>query len=133
MKYKHNWEVVGQPGMYETEYHCIICDAYNEESIDEPYYNNPVYGCTPPKEQDQTRLIPVVPDKGWFDLPNGCTMYWKENDAGGRTYTSNEVGIDMMVWDTALTDDSTLMAAMTQEASLQRLERYWAEQRAKNK
>jgi hypothetical protein len=83
------------------------------------------------KQQEQIRLITVVPTHGWLDLPNGCTLRWKENEAGGRTYTSDEVGIESIVWDTALTDNSTLLAAMTQEETLLRQELYW-KQRQKN-
>jgi len=133
MKYRHNWEVVPPISMYDELYHCTICNASNMESIDNPASTNPEFGCTPPKEQEHARLIPIVTDTGYVDLPNGCTLYWEGNKAGGRTYTSDEVGPGIVVWDTAITDNSTLLAAMTQEASLQRLERYWAEKREKNK
>jgi len=57
-----------------------------------------------------------------IDLPNGCSLYWKDNKVGGRTYFSDEVGGGVMVWDTALVDMSTLLAAMTQEMKLQKEE-----------
>ena len=134
IKYKHNWEVEGSPGMYDTLYRCETCGEHNMESADGPETSNPEYGCTPPKEQDNPkRLIPVVEDTGWIDLPNGCTLYWEKNEVGGRTYMTDEVGPPCVVWDTALTDQSSLLAAMTQEAALQRLERYWEEKKAKNK
>ena len=133
MEYKHNWELEGAPGMYDSLYYCTTCNAHNMESADGPETTNPVYGCTPPKEQEQTRLIPRVEDDGWVDLPNGCTLYWKKNEVGGRTYYTDEVGPPCTIWDTALTDQSSLLAAMVQEAALQRLERYWEEKKAKNK
>lgn len=53
-------------------------------------------------------------------LPNGCTLYWEKNLAGGRTYVSDEVGGGVTVWDTALVEESTLLAALVQEAKLAR-------------
>jgi hypothetical protein len=55
-------------------------------------------------------------------LPNGCTLYVKDNAAGGRTYYSDEVGGGVVVWDTCLVDQATLLAAMTHEATLARAE-----------
>ncbi len=133
MKYRHNWELVLPTGMYDNLHHCTICNSSNMESIDNTSSINPEYGCIPPKEQEHTRLIPLVADTGFVDLPNGCTLYWERNEAGGRTYMSDEIGPAMTVWDTALMDDSTLLAALTQEATLRRLERYWAEKRERNK
>lgn len=51
-------------------------------------------------------------------LPNGCTLYWKTNEAGGRTYHSDEIGCGVLVWDTALVASSTLIAAMNKENEL---------------
>ena len=51
-------------------------------------------------------------------LPNGCMLYMQENEVGGRTYTSDEIGGGVMVWDTALVDSSTLLAALTEEARI---------------
>ena len=133
MKYRHNWEIVPPTGMYDNLYNCTTCNASNMTSIDNPDSDNPEYGCIPPKEQEHARLIPMVTDTGYVDLPNGCTLFWEVNEAGGRTYTSDEIGVLTTVWDTALMDSSTLLAAMTQEAALVRLERHWEEKRAKNK
>ena len=52
-------------------------------------------------------------------LPNGCTLYWEENAAGGRTYYSDEIGCGVTVWDTSLIDPSTLTAAIHQENILE--------------
>lgn len=58
------------------------------------------------------------PKEGEVPLPNGCGLIWKENDVGGRVYYSDEVGGGVVVWDTSLVDDSTLLAALTQELTL---------------
>lgn len=49
-------------------------------------------------------------------LPNGCTLYCKPNEAGGHTYFSDEIGGGVMVWDTCLVSQGTLLAAMACEA-----------------
>ena len=53
-------------------------------------------------------------------LPNGCTLYREPNGVGGFRYWSDEIGGGVMVWDTALADPSTLLAAMTAEATRER-------------
>ena len=55
---------------------------------------------------------------GTCPLPNGCTLYWEPNEVGGRRYASDEVGGGVHVWDTALVNESTLLAALTIEAAL---------------
>lgn len=54
------------------------------------------------------------------NLPNGCSLYMKENEVGGRIYYSDEVGDGLFVWDTSLVDMGTLMAAITEELTIQR-------------
>ena len=66
--------------------------------------------------------LPEVPKEGNCRLPNGCTLYWKTEEQG-RVYYTDEIGGGMVVWDTALTDQYTLLAAITQEASINVLER----------
>lgn len=56
-------------------------------------------------------------------LPNGCTLYWEPNKAGGRTYTSDEIGAGVIVWDTCLCEESTLQAALNVEAMFDRQNR----------
>lgn len=51
-------------------------------------------------------------------LPNGCTLYCRSNEAGGRTWFSDEVGGGVVVWDTALVDATTLLAAFTEESRM---------------
>ncbi len=48
-------------------------------------------------------------------LPNGCHLYRKLNSVGGYTYFSDEVGDGLMVWDTSLMDESTLLTAIVCE------------------
>lgn len=45
MKYKHNWKIDGDPGMYDTLYKCTICGERNMESADSMATWNPKYGC----------------------------------------------------------------------------------------
>jgi len=51
-------------------------------------------------------------------LPNRCNLWWRNNGAGGRTYYTDENGIDMIIWDTALTGIETLICAINQENHL---------------
>jgi hypothetical protein len=63
--------------------------------------------------------------KGEVQLPNGCTLYYDTDPAVGcRRYFSDEVGGGVHVWDTALVDQSTLLAAVVQEERLCRQEFY---------
>lgn len=48
-------------------------------------------------------------------LPNGHELYRADNNAGGHTYYSDEVGDGVVVWDTCLVDSSTLLAAILEE------------------
>ena len=43
-----------------------------------------------------------------FETPEGYGIYAKKNEAGGRTYFSDEVGGGVFVWDTALVSRTTL-------------------------
>ena len=49
-------------------------------------------------------------------LPNGYTLYRTPNEVGGYRYASDEIGGGVCVWDTSLVDESTLLAALTEEA-----------------
>ena len=51
-------------------------------------------------------------------LPNTCTLYWHDNGVGGRVYFSDEIGGGVLVWDTSLVEEGTLLAAMAQEYRL---------------
>ena len=64
----------------------------------------------------------MLNETGSIPLPNGCTLYWQPNGAGGRTYTSDEIGGGTIVWDTCLCNESTLLAAMHMEAIFHRQE-----------
>lgn len=61
--------------------------------------------------QELNKLFPQS-SKRLFTLPNGGSLYVAKNEAGGYTYYSDEVGGGVVVWDTALVDASTLIAAL---------------------
>jgi hypothetical protein len=72
--------------------------------------------------------------EGQTQLPNGCTLYWRPNGVGGRIYFSDEIGGGVQVWDTALVDFTTLLAALNQEMALRATElRFWKDQKRKEK
>lgn len=56
-------------------------------------------------------------------LPNGYHLYRKPNKAGGYTYYSDEIGGGVMVWDTCLVQECTLLAAIVAEYQRKYLER----------
>ena len=62
--------------------------------------------------------------EGSIDMPNGYTLFWKENEVGGRTYYSNEIGDGVFVWDTALVNVDTILTAISHEMGLQKYERW---------
>jgi hypothetical protein len=61
-----------------------------------------------------------IQESGECPLPNGNTLIWKLNEAGGRTYYSTEIGGGVVVWDTCLCDESTLRAALMMEEMFDR-------------
>lgn len=62
-------------------------------------------------------------DGGSCSLPNGCTLYWKRNEIGGRTYFSDEIGgMISEVWDTSLISDGSILAALVNEKRLSTIE-----------
>lgn len=63
-----------------------------------------------------------MPKQGEITMPNGYTLFWKENEVGGRTYFSDEIGGGVIVWDTALVNSETLLFAIVQENALLRRE-----------
>lgn len=72
-----------------------------------------------------TNKVERIPVEGYIDLPNGCGLYWKANEVGGRTYYSDEIPCGVHVWDTALINSDTLLAAIVQEKHIQANERYF--------
>lgn len=59
-----------------------------------------------------------MPDGKMEDLgytPNGAYLYRKPNEAGGYTYYSDEIGGGVIIWDTCLVSEGTLLAAMACE------------------
>lgn len=69
--------------------------------------------------------IERIPEEGHIDLPNGCGLYWKPNEVGGRTYYSDEIPCGVEIWDTALASMDTLLCAIVQEKQIQANERYF--------
>lgn len=63
------------------------------------------------------------PREGSVEMHNGARLYWKTNEAGGRTYYSDEIGGGVMVWDTCLVDFGTLCEAISCELALQAVAR----------
>lgn len=49
------------------------------------------------------------------DLANGYTLYVQDNGAGGQTYWSDEIPGGVMVWDTSLVPQETLITALASE------------------
>jgi hypothetical protein len=49
------------------------------------------------------------------DLPNGCHLFREPNEVGGYRYFSDEIGGGIMVWDTCLVSECTLLTAIVEE------------------
>lgn len=65
-------------------------------------------------------------------LPNGCMLYRKYDEAVGTyEYWSDEIGGGVMVWQTALVDSSTLLAAIVAEEA-RRIEQYHKDRMKEN-
>lgn len=45
-------------------------------------------------------------------LGNGCHLYRKTNEVGGNIYFSDEIGGGVVVWDTTLVSEDTLLASI---------------------
>jgi hypothetical protein len=54
-----------------------------------------------------------------LEIPNGPRVYVQDDEIGGRTYFSDEVGGGVFVWSTSLVSSGTLLAAIKHEAELQ--------------
>lgn len=57
-------------------------------------------------------------------LPNGCHLFRRANEVGGFTYYSDEIGGGVVVWDTCLVNESTLLTAITCEYHRKYLEHH---------
>jgi hypothetical protein len=69
--------------------------------------------------EDYLQRLGQVKDEGTTPLPNGCTLYWNRDKAtGARLYFSDEIGGGVEVWNTAIVDEPTLLAAIVQEHTL---------------
>jgi len=58
-------------------------------------------------------------------LGNGCHLFREKNAAGGYSYISDEIGGGVVVWDTALVDEETLLTAIA--AEMKRIKVEWVE------
>jgi hypothetical protein len=65
-------------------------------------------------------------------LGNGCCLFRERNNAGGYTYYSDEIGGGVMVWDTCLVDEETILTAIADHMKLQKIEYYERENAEKN-
>lgn len=63
------------------------------------------------------------PDEGFTLMHHGAGLYWQRNEAGGRTYHSDEIPCGVFVWDTCLIDIATLCEAISMEFALLGAER----------
>jgi hypothetical protein len=61
--------------------------------------------------------------EGSMEMPNGTTLFWETNAAGGRNYWTDEIGAGVSIWDTALVSHSSLCFAIAMEDALLRQER----------
>ena len=60
---------------------------------------------------------------GEKEITRGYTLFWKRNEAGGRTYYSDEIGGGVFVWDSCLVAPSTLLAAIELEREMMEQEK----------
>src|SRR5262245_49752798 len=67
------------------------------------------------------------PDQGSIETHTGSILQWQRNEAGGRSYYSDECGLATFVWDTCLTDIAVLCEAISMEFALAGAERRAAE------
>jgi len=56
--------------------------------------------------------------KTTFTTKEGHTIFVRDNEAGGRTYLSDEIGQGVLVWDTALVNEMTLLEVIHFEHEL---------------
>jgi hypothetical protein len=71
----------------------------------------------------------IDPQAGTVQMHTGCHLFWEQNAAGGRTYTSDEIAGGVLVWDTCLVEFATLCEAFSMEIALQGIERRATERR----
>lgn len=76
--------------------------------------------------------IEKIPESGHIMLPNGCALYWRPNEVGGREYYSDEIPCGVSVWDTALINSDTLLAAILQEKHIQYNHEYFRKKNDKD-
>ena len=71
-------------------------------------------------EQYKSMSRPLVLNMGdkYTELGNGCRLYWRDDEVGGRFYFSDEVGGGTKVWITSLSPKETLLKAIAVEEKL---------------
>lgn len=57
-------------------------------------------------------------------LGNGCHLFRKVNEAGGYTYSSDEIGGGVVVWDSALVSIETVLTALADYMKTQKIEQW---------
>lgn len=55
-----------------------------------------------------------------FITKKGYIIFYEDNEVGGRTYYSDEIGGGVLVWDTALVDIDTLEEVIQYEQELRK-------------
>lgn len=55
-------------------------------------------------------------------LPNGCTLYVRDDIVGGREYFTDENGIETLIWSTSLVSQTSVIAALNEENKIQYIE-----------
>lgn len=80
-----------------------------------------------------TNELELPEEHGAVTLPNGSTLYWKlDSTVGCREWYSDEIGGGVHVWNTALVDQHTLLAAIVEEERLRRLEYEFVRRKCRN-
>lgn len=78
-------------------------------------------------DEDRPWFRAAPAPRGSILMHSGNTLFWETNAAGGRTYSSDEIGGGVEVWDTCLVGYDTLCEAMALEMALMASERRAAE------
>lgn len=65
--------------------------------------------------RESEEVPPEGPLEEVCSLTNGYTLYRRENGCGGHTYWSDEIGGGVVVWDTCLVCQESLLIALAQE------------------
>lgn len=90
---------------------CDGCQAgmYLDNGMHRDKDGHPVMAC---QEHRYKRDSPL---KLIGTLPNGFGLFVKDDEVGGREYWSDEIPTGILIWQTSLVDESSLLAAITEE------------------